>query len=272
MANLCNARGGERKTAHGAYRCILAAEVVRAWTMRLAILMPTYNEGERLDETLQKLSSYAETKGHFVEVFLVDDGGKHDVKPSRLPPDSDRYTVTLMRHPINLGQGGALETARRKALRAPIPHDAYVTMDSDGQHSVDDLDTFCVAISEGYDAVFGNRFGGESNVPRVRSWVLFGARLFERVLTGLALSDAHNGYRAFSHKGIQAVTITQSRMAHATEIKQCVARAGDALRLTEVPVTIRYTADTLQKGQSSLGALQILRDLLFGYVFRSARR
>jgi hypothetical protein len=55
-------------------------------------------------------------------------------------------------------------------------------------------------------------------------------------------------------------------MAHATEIKQRVSRAGP-LRIVEVPVTVRYTPATLAKGQRALGAIDILRDLLQQYLF-----
>ena len=90
--------------------------------------------------------------------------------------------------------------------------------------------------------------------------------MFERVITGLSLSDAHNGYRAFSRRAIGLMALRQNRMAHATEIKQNVAR-HPSLVLREIPVEITYTAETLQKGQSSLGAVYILRDLLYGYLF-----
>ena len=239
--------------------------------MRLAILMPSYNEGERLNATLQRLAAFALDHDLQLALFIVDDGGSHAVCATRLPDDADHFWITLLRHPLNLGQGAALETARRIALSRG-PFDAYVTMDSDGQHAPEDLPQFCDAIAAGADVVFGNRFGGDSNVPGMRRLVLLCARMFERVLTGLSLADAHNGYRAFSQKGIMNISIAQSRMAHATEIKQHVARACNTLKSAEVPVSISYSSDTLQKGQSSLGGLQILWDLFYGYVFGSNRR
>ncbi len=238
---------------------------------RVAILMPTFNEGERLQTTLARLAAYARESELRLHVFLVDDGGPRPITAAALPPDDAHFCLTAMRHPVNLGQGAALETARRKALAAGR-FDAYVTMDSDGQHAPEDLRQLCGAVERGADVVFGNRFAGESNVPGARRALLFAARIFERAITGLALADAHNGYRAFSEKGLEQVSITQSRMAHATEIKQHVAKAGAKLQIAEVPVTIRYSDETLRKGQSSLGAMQILRDLIYGYVFGGSRR
>ena len=86
------------------------------------------------------------------------------------------------------------------------------------------------------------------------------------MLTGLTLSDAHNGYRAFSHRAIEQLVLSQDRMAHATEIKQRVSRGQD-LVVREIPVEVTYSSETLAKGQSSLGAVNILRDLFYAYLF-----
>src|SRR5262249_38111046 len=162
-------------------------------------------------------------------------------------------------------QGAALETARRMSLH--IEHEVFVTMDSDGQHRASDLPRFCAEIAAGADVVFGSRFLGieSESMPQSRKAVLQMARAFERFITGLDLSDAHNGYRAFSKRAIGLMALRQNRMAHATEIKQNVAQ-NPSLVVRELPVEIAYTAETLHKGQSSLGAFNILRDLLYGYL------
>jgi polyprenyl-phospho-N-acetylgalactosaminyl synthase len=180
-------------------------------------------------------------------------------------PRAERFTIVLARHPINLGQGAALETARQLALRE-APFAAYVTMDADGQHAAKDAMALARAVTSGADVAFGDRFGGHSNVPPLRRVVLFLALAFERVLTGLSLSDAHNGLRAFSRRGIEAVPIRQNRMAHATEIKQRVSEAR-SLVVVEVPVSVSYSPETLHKGQRARGAADILRDLALAYLF-----
>jgi glycosyltransferase involved in cell wall biosynthesis len=243
--------------------------------MPVAILMPIYNTSATLPaalrQTLGSLRDGAE-QARGITVFLVDDGSERPVEPEDLPSPTAAFRIVLARHATNLGQGAALETARQLALglqlRGPSPDDfaAYVTMDSDGQHRAEDAFALVRAIDSGADVAFGNRFLGDSNVPIVRRAVLGAARFLERELTGLRLGDAHNGLRAFSRGALERVPIRQNRMAHATEIKQRVSRAGP-LAIVEVPVSVRYTEETLAKGQRSLGALVILRDLLQHYFF-----
>jgi hypothetical protein len=63
-------------------------------------------------------------------------------------------------------------------------------------------------------------------------------------------------------------------MAHATEIKQRVAElifGDETLEIVEVPVSIRYSAASLQKGQSSAGAVTIVRDLIHRFLFEGPK-
>ena len=236
--------------------------------MALAILMPAYDEADALARTLSALRAFS-VQASGMTVFLVDDGSQFAVDPSNLPEPTPTFRLVLARHPINLGQGAALETARQLALREP-PFDAYVTMDSDGQHGAPDALALAHAIHAGADVAFGNRFLGDSNVPLLRGALLRAARTFERILTGLPISDAHNGLRAFSRRALEAIVIRQNRMAHATEIKQQVAGVP-SLAIVEVPVSVRYTRDTLKKGQSTAGAADIVRDLIAQYLFGESK-
>jgi len=235
--------------------------------MPIAILMPAYDEPGRLADTLASVRARAAALGA-VTVFLVDDGSDPPIDPGVLPSPEPAFRLVLARHALNLGQGAALETARQLALREP-PFAAYVTMDADGQHRIEDLAALVSAVAAGADVALGDRFRGASNVPAPRRALIHGARLFERALTGLSLSDAHNGYRAFSRRALEQVQIRENRMAHATEITRQISR--ERLSVVEVPVSVRYTGETLAKGQRSLGAFAILRDLFYRYLFEETK-
>jgi glycosyltransferase involved in cell wall biosynthesis len=239
--------------------------------MSVAILMPAYNEPGRLAATLRGVREKAAELGG-VSVFLVDDGSEPPIDPGDLPSPSADLRLFFARHPLNLGQGAALETARQLSLREG-PFRAYVTMDADGQHRIEDVAALVAAVEKGADVALGDRFAGQSNVPAPRRALLHAARLFERAVTGLALSDAHNGFRAFSRRALEQVQIRENRMAHATEITRQISRArrGDGLTVVEVPVSVRYTRETMAKGQASLGAFAILRDLFYRYLFEETK-
>lgn len=235
--------------------------------MPVAVLMPVFDAPPALAPTLAGVREQAEALSG-VTVFLVDDGSDPAIDPRSLPAPTAHFRVVLARHALNLGQGAALETARQLSLRRGA-FSAYVTMDADGQHRPHDLPALVAAVEQGADVAFGNRFLGDSNVPPLRRALLLGARVFERAVTGLPLADAHNGFRAFSRRALEQLHLRQNRMAHATEIKQQIARvtASAPLRVVEVPVSVRYSRATLDRGQTSLGAFTILRDLFHRYLF-----
>jgi glycosyltransferase involved in cell wall biosynthesis len=244
--------------------------------VRIAVLMPVFNEEERLGETLRDLAARAAGGGHRITVFVVDDGSTPAVEASALPPaDGAGFRPVLARHPVNLGQGAAIETARRLALdpRWDDTFDAWVTMDADGQHRAEDALSLAAAIVAGADVALGDRFAGASEVPASRRLLLQLARVFERWTTGLVLSDAHNGLRAFGPRAIVQMRLRQNRMAHATELTRRISKASPEkpLVLVEVPVSVRYTAATLAKGQSAGGAVAILVDLFQGFLFGEPR-
>lgn len=227
--------------------------------------MPTFDEGNAPAALLEELRALAPGLGGLA-VYLVDDGSPRPLELRDLPASTDAFDIVFARHPVNLGQGAALETARQLAL-IDARHQVFVTMDSDGQHGAADLPQLVSAVRNGADVVFGTRFGSQSNVPPGRRALLWMARMFELALTRLWLSDAHNGYRAFGARAIRLVPIHENRMAHATEIRQRVARHRRELVIVEVPVVVRYTREALRKGQSSFGAIRILRELLLRYLF-----
>ncbi|MEO7110925.1 MAG: glycosyltransferase family 2 protein [Polyangiaceae bacterium] len=230
----------------------------------IAVLMPAYNERSQVAQTLASLQN--EAAGQFdVTVFLVDDGSEPVIDLRTLPKATTDFRIVALRHALNLGQGAALETARQMSLREKDIA-AFVTMDADGQHLASDAIALARAVCGGADIAFGNRFLGHSNVPLARAILLRAALLFEWALTGLRLTDAHNGLRAFSRAALERIPIRQCRMAHATEIKQRASRAS-TLVIVEVPVSLRYTRDSIAKGQRSLGALAIVHDLFDHYLF-----
>lgn len=250
--------------------------------MRIAVLMPAFNEEGRLARTLEELGG-AHEEGASITLFLVDDGSSPPIDADAIRLSASRVRVVFARHAVNLGQGAALETARRLALEARWqpeggPFEAFVTMDSDGQHRASDVLALASAIEAGADVALGDRFAGGSDVPTSRRVLLTLARAFERATTGLRLSDVHNGLRAFGPRAIARMRIRQNRMAHATEISRSISRASaerasdDQLRVVEVPVSVRYTGESLAKGQRASGAIAIVVDLFHGFLFGSEPR
>jgi len=172
-----------------------------------------------------------------------------------------------VRHPVNLGQGAALQTGIDFALRQGA--EVVVTFDADGQHRVEDARVLAQAVATGEtDVACGSRFLGldADNMPRGRALLLRAAALFTRWTTGVAVTDAHNGLRALSRMAASKIRLTQNRMAHASEFVAQVRLRK--LRFKEYPVKVLYTAYSMAKGQRWTNSFNILIDLFVGAISR----
>lgn len=230
-------------------------EVPPAWNRQLAkqswLVVPLFNEGKVIREVM------TEARKTFPNIVCVDDGSRDNSAA-----EARAAGVHVVQHPINLGQGAALRTGLDYALAQPDAQ-YFVTFDSDGQHRVVDAQRMiCRLASEDTDIVVGSRFLDNRTRPgaikRVLLWC--GVR-FERMRTGLKLTDAHNGLRALNRKAATAIEINQNRMAHASEITGEIARHN--LTYAEEPVHILYTDYSRAKGQSVWNMVNILSDLTF---------
>jgi len=168
--------------------------------------------------------------------------------------------VHVLRHVINLGQGAALQTGIEFAVRRRAA--VIVTFDADGQHCVEDIPTLLAALTA-HDIVLGSRFLGKEiqGATKRRKALLKTATAMSNRMSGLTLTDAHCGLRAFRASAAPKLRITQDRMAHASQLLRKIKSSG--LRVTEVPVTVRYTEHSMRKGQSGFQAIRILFDYFF---------
>jgi glycosyltransferase involved in cell wall biosynthesis len=216
-------------------------------------VVPAYNEGPAIAEVLDNTLRYVD------RVVLVDDASTDDTAASARRPGVD-----LLSHPVNLGQGAALQTGITHALAIGATH--IVTLDADGQHDPSQIQRMLDAMQEaGVEAALGSRFKGETiGMPALRRAVLKLAVVFTRLTTGLRVTDSHNGFRVLSAAAARRLRIRQNRMAHASEILEEIARKRIAF--VEVPVTIRYTDYSRAKGQSSLNSFNIVLDLALHWL------
>jgi glycosyltransferase involved in cell wall biosynthesis len=231
----------------------------RGDTMPIWVVIAAFNEARVVADVVAGVVR----RGY--PVVVVDDGSTDDTAKraaARAHSRSKNGVASLayvVRHPVNLGQGAALQTGIDFALQRGA--EIIVTFDADGQHRAADIERLVAALREGpADFALGSRFLGRAiAISTSRRLLLRAATLFTKLTTGLRLTDTHNGLRAMTRRGAERIRLRQNRMAHASEILAQIAASG--LPYVEVPVRIEYTAYSVGKGQRLGDALTILLDL-----------
>ena len=215
------------------------------------LVVPLFNEAQVIADVI------VQARQTFPKIVCVDDGST-DTSAEQ----ARAAGAVVVSHPINLGQGAALQTGFDYVLADPAMQYA-VTFDSDGQHQVSDAEEMVERLRRGdVDVVFGSRFLDARTQPGgLKRLVLRVATGMSNLTTRTRLTDAHNGLRALNRTALSTIRIRQNRMAHASEIVAQVARSP--LRYTEVPVHVLYTDYSRSKGQSIWNSVNILTELLY---------
>jgi len=214
------------------------------------VVVPLYNEVEVIAGVIAGLRT------KFSHVVCVDDGSTDESATV-----AERAGARVLRHPLNLGQGAALQTGFDYVMgQKGAEH--IITFDADGQHRVSDaVEMLELAQRKRISVIYGSRFLDKRTKPGLKKLIVLKvAALMTRVITGLRLTDAHNGLRVLSTEALGKIRLEQNGMSHASEIVHQLAKSKLSWR--EYPVEVLYTEYSKQKGQSLLNSINILIDLV----------
>lgn len=213
------------------------------------VVIPLYNEAPVIGGVI------ADLRKTFSNIVCIDDGSSDG--GAAVARAAGAKIVT---HPINLGQGAALQTGFEYVLERDGKY--VVTFDADGQHRVVDAAAMLQrSRDEDLAIVFGSRFLDDRTKPGFFKKIVLKTAVFATNLTTrIKLTDAHNGLRVIRQDALRQIKLRQDRMAHGTEIVVQLGRTG--LPFAEQPVEVLYTDYSRAKGQSLLNSVNILIDLI----------
>lgn len=223
--------------------------VVDIDTSGVWIIVPAFNEAQVIGEVV------ADLRSAFAHVVCVDDGSRDGTAEAAL-----RAGAHVVSHPVNLGQGAAIQTGVDYARRQPGAR-AFATFDADGQHRVKDVLAMIERLDrDDVDVVIGTRFTGSTinHTPPLKRLLLRAAAVLSPASRRLRLTDAHNGLRVFNRTVADNLNLTMSGMSHAGEFITLIDE--NRWRVAEEPVEILYTDYSLSKGQPLLNGVNIVFD------------
>lgn len=210
-------------------------------------VIAAYNEAGRIGAVLAELLAIE------ANVVVID-----DCSSDKTSEVCSKFNCSVIRHPINLGQGAALQTGMDYARQ--MGASIVIHFDADGQMQLKDVPALIEPIINGQAKVtLGSRYLHSGNqVPWSKRLFIHKPSIYlQFVMTGLKLSDAHCGFRALSGDAVDLCRLQQNRMAHATEILELI--SNNKIPFKEVPVDIRYH----HYGQGFRKGFAVLADLLF---------
>jgi hypothetical protein len=231
-------------------RLVRALSAAQLETSRLAgaplggvlVCIAAYEEAANLPGVLAEIP--AEVAGLPTHALVIDDGSRDATAEV-----ARAHGAEVVSHPVNSGQGAALQTGYLIAERLGV--DVVVTLDADGQHDPAEMARLVEPIVAGTaDFVVGSRRMGEYEKESTARDA--GIHLYTRLINllgGTEVSDIANGYRAIRASRLSEIVFTEDQF-HNPELLLGAARAG--LRVVDVPVTIRARASGVSKKGTNL--------------------
>ncbi|MDD2680681.1 MAG: glycosyltransferase family 2 protein [Patescibacteria group bacterium] len=217
--------------------------------MKIICVIPAWNEAKHIVQVVEKVKNKVD------QVIVVDDHSTDDTY--RLAQEAG---ALALRHPINRGQGAALQTGTDQALK--MGADIIVHFDADDQFSAEEIkDITAPIINNEADIVFGSRFlEKKSALPYSKKYIILPLGRLINHLLGAHTSDPQSGFRAYTKEVANSFRIENNGMAHCSEI--LIKLSHSHWRIKEVPITVTYH----EYGQKFSGGFRILKDLFISQI------
>jgi len=238
---------------------------MNSWTKSLAIV-PAYNEESTITSVIEQLHLQAPD----FDVVVVDDGST-----DRTAVVAEQAGAYVLRHPFNIGIGGAVQSGFKYALDGG--YDFCVQVDGDGQHDPSHIADLRAAMDDdpGVDMVVGSRFlTSDYQYPSPISRRT-GIHIFAGVCSAIVrqrISDPTSGFRLCNRR---AISLFARDYPHDyPEVEAVLMLHWHRLRFREVPVQMHErgggTSSLTGSGKSAYYMIKVLLAIFIG-LFRSHR-
>ena len=205
----------------------------------LSVIVPAYNEGDKIYYNLSRMKNTFDTLGKNYEVVIVDDGSKDSTLKEAKKFSKKFKKFKVMSYKRNKGKGFAIKKGFFKTKG-----DLVTFIDADGDLPPKQIRTFLRYLKEyGADAVIGSKRHPDSNVdyPLKRKFLSWSYSFMNKILFNLSVKDTQSGLKLFKREVLEDVfpkTLVK-RFAFDLEILANAHKRG--YKIVEAPIVINHT-------------------------------
>jgi dolichyl-phosphate beta-glucosyltransferase len=205
-------------------------------TPYLSVVIPAYNEAQRLPRTIERVLQFLGAWGRPSEVIVIDDGSRDDTIVRAKGAGGDRVIVSPNEQ--NRGKGFSV---RRGMLLAKGEY--RLMTDADLSTPIEEVDRLLAKAAEGFDVVIASRAVQGANVEIRQPWYRENMgrvfNFFVQTLTGLHLKDTQCGFKLFSARAAQDAFGACRLDGFSFDVEALYIANRRGYRIAEIPVTWR---------------------------------
>jgi dolichol-phosphate mannosyltransferase len=235
--------------------------------MKLAVLIPTYNESKSIAILLPVIFSEAvKYRTVFFYIYVIDDsspdGTAEIVKSLSTTLIADNFKIELITRPKKEGLGRAYIDSFQYLLSLDNPPNIVLQMDADLSHSPKYIPRFLDAAISGSDFVVGSRYIEGGSVPNWswhRKFLSKGGNLYARAILGNAISDYTGGFNLYALELLKKIDLNSvNHDGYGFLIALKYAATIHAESIIEVPIVFLER----EHGESKMPVTTILKNFL----------
>ncbi|MDQ6748035.1 MAG: glycosyltransferase family 2 protein, partial [Candidatus Dormibacteraeota bacterium] len=209
----------------------------------LSVVIPAFNERQRLPPTLAAVERYLRESNRSSELIVVDDGSTDGTGKAVEEMIGQGFEFRLLRHDRNRGKGAAVRTGMLAATGNLV-----LFTDADLSTPIADVEPLIAALAAGADVAIGSRAMDRSLVEVHQPWIRDRmGRVFNLMVQLILLprlKDTQCGFKLFRRAAARDLfeATTSDGFEFDTEVLYRARRSGLAIR--EIPVHWRNSPDT----------------------------
>jgi dolichyl-phosphate beta-glucosyltransferase len=227
-------------------------------TPHLSVIIPAYNEEQRLGESLPRIFEHLASQPYTWEVVVVDDGSS-DATREVAQQLGEGYPCRVLRNEPNRGKGYSI---RRGMLEAKGAFRLF--SDADLSTPIEELDKFWQHVDAGYDVVIGSRALEQSDLvvrqAFYREWMGRVFNLLVRTMLVGGIHDTQCGFKLFSARAAETIFPKQTLSGFAFDVELMVLARKHGFKIKEAPV--RWINSPASKVSAWRDSTRMFLDLL----------
>ncbi|MEI7640628.1 MAG: dolichyl-phosphate beta-glucosyltransferase [bacterium] len=199
----------------------------------ISIIIPAYNEEQRLPATLEKIKTYVTARQYDYEIIVVNDGSTD--KTAGVAETFKDLNLRVLTHSPNRGKGYCIKTGMLNAKK-----DIALFTDADLSTPIEFFDTFAPLHESGADIVIASRDIKGAAVKLAQPFFReFGGKVFNllmRLVTGLPIHDTQCGFKSFKRETLENIFKRQTIPGFGFDVEVLYIAHKLGYKIKETPV------------------------------------
>jgi glycosyltransferase involved in cell wall biosynthesis len=201
---------------------------------KLSVVIPAYNEEQRIGKTLADVGQFLSRQNYPYEILVINDGSTD--KTAEVVGLLEIKNLTLVDNKQNHGKGWVVGQGMMQANG-----DIRVFMDADNSTKIDEIAKFLPFFQRGFNVVVGSRRIKGANVPKdqggFREFLGWAFRTVVHIIVPVGVTDTQCGFKAMTGEAAQKIFPRQTIFRWAFDVEILALARRSHLKIAEVPIT-----------------------------------